>query len=490
MLDRRILKKNARENIKHGYIKSVVVCFICFVLLSGIVGFQKESSPIKVGSQGLYEIVYGHVENIESDLSHRYQKGAIAYLLSETVHSGSFIFAVLNGVNKLIFENKITTSVIIFFSTITLLALREIFIKVFEVGKRRYFLEQRRYYDTKIERILFPYTRRKVINIAYILFLKNIYTFLWSLTIVGGFIKYYEYKMIPYILAENPEISAKDTFALSKKLTLGYKWQLFKMDLSLIGWHILSIFSLGITSVFYSNIYIEALYAECYMSLREKVVDKYTKKYLNDNKLNIPYPVVGVYEESKKVKKHQINFNKNYNFQTLVLLFFSFAIIGWVWEVFLEFLKCGEFINRGTMHGPWLPIYGYGGVAIILLSKKCSDNSKLLFCLTCILCGILEYFTSLYLEVFKGLKYWDYSGYFLNINGRICLEGVIFFGLGGLGFTYLLTPMLATLYEKVKPKIIFTVSIVLVSLYLVDLGYTSVIPNTGERISESATLVK
>lgn len=72
-----------------------------------------------------------------------------------------------------------------------------------------------------MERILFPFKMKKTFHIAFILFNKFIYQILWSFTIVGGFIKYYEYRMIPYILAENPNIKRKDAFLLSKKLTVG-----------------------------------------------------------------------------------------------------------------------------------------------------------------------------------------------------------------------------------------------------------------------------
>ena len=55
-----------------------------------------------------------------------------------------------------------------------------------------------------------------------------------------------------------------------------------------------------------------------------------------------------------------------------------------------------------------------------------------------VLCGVVEYFTSYYLEVTQGKKWWDYSGYFLNLNGRICAEGLLVFGVGGMAIVYAL----------------------------------------------------
>ena len=74
---------------------------------------------------------------------------------------------------------------------------------------------------------------------SLILLKKEIYLFLWSFTIIGFFIKLYEYSMIPYILAENPNISSKDAFTLSKELTNNQKFNMFKIDLTLLVYKIL-----------------------------------------------------------------------------------------------------------------------------------------------------------------------------------------------------------------------------------------------------------
>ena len=93
---------------------------------------------------------------------------------------------------------------------------------------------------------------------------KEIYTILWSLTIIWGIVKHYEYKMIPYILAENPEIDSKDCFKLSKDMTNGYKFTMFKLDLSLILWYLLSYITLGLSNIFYFNPYKESINANVY----------------------------------------------------------------------------------------------------------------------------------------------------------------------------------------------------------------------------------
>ena len=89
--------------------------------------------------------------------------------------------------------------------------------------------------------------------------------------------------MIPYVLAENPNISRKDAFRLSKELTKGYKWELFKLDLSLIGWEILSAFTLGLSSLLFTDAYKRCIYAEFYMKTRSEHKKEFKDLLIDDN---------------------------------------------------------------------------------------------------------------------------------------------------------------------------------------------------------------
>ena len=112
---------------------------------------------------------------------------------------------------------------------------------------------------------------------------------------------------------------------------------------------------------------------------------------------------------------------------SLVVVFFSFCLIGWLWEVSLHLITYGEFINRGMLHGPWLPIYGSGVVMIAVLLYRFRKKPVLEALLVVLLCGFVEYMTSYLMELSRGMRWWDYSGYFLNLNGRICGEGLAVF---------------------------------------------------------------
>lgn len=249
---------------------------------------------------------------------------------------------------------------------------------------------------------------------------------------------------------------------------------------------ILGLFTFNLLNIFYTNIYKETIYSEIYINLRNNKKDNLELGYLlNDELLNINeikdtnYP-----KEERTSSLLHIDYDKNYSLTSYILLFFTFSIIGWMWEVILHLVNNGVFVNRGTMHGPWLPIYGWGGLTILILLKSFRKKPYKLFFMSFLTCGIIEYSTAWYLETFKHLRYWNYNGYFLNIKGRVCLEGLILFGLGGMVFTYLLAPLLDNLFKKLTPKVTKIICIILITSYLVDFVYTIAFkPNTGKGVS-------
>ena len=155
------------------------------------------------------------------------------------------------------------------------------------VAGRRYFIKARKRSNTKIGVIGEIFKRGNWLNVAIIMLLRNIYNVLWYLTIIGGIIKTYEYRMIPYILAENPKTKRREAFKLSKQMMRGNKWKTFILDLSFLGWNILSIFTFGLLNILYVNPYKAFTLAELYMVLRNQAItDKYEYyENLNDKTL-------------------------------------------------------------------------------------------------------------------------------------------------------------------------------------------------------------
>lgn len=178
------------------------------------------------------------------------------------------------------------------------------------------------------------------------------------------------------------------------------------------------------------------------------------------------------------------NYHRNYTLLTYILLFFIFSLIGWLWEVGIHIVEDGVFVNRGTLIGPWLPIYGAGGTLGIILLKKIIDNQVLTFFCVVIICSVVEYSTSWYLEEFKHIKYWDYTGYFCNINGRICLEGALVFGFAGCAGIYILAPFFDDMLNKIPIKGRIAACIVLVTLFGTDFAYSRSHPHVGKGITD------
>ena len=102
------------------------------------------------------------------------------------------------------------------------------------------------------------------------LFLRDLFVFLWSLLfIIPGIIKLYEYRMMPYLIAENPNMTYKEAFAKSKQMMMGNKWDAFVLDLSFLGWFILNTLTCGILGLFYVNPYYFATDANLYRAIKK-----------------------------------------------------------------------------------------------------------------------------------------------------------------------------------------------------------------------------
>lgn len=198
-----------------------------------------------------------------------------------------------------------------------------------------------------------------------------------------------------------------------------------------------------------------------------------------------PIRMSAIPEHEKRSRIEMINYFRRYSVWSLILMFFAFSFIGWVWEVSLHLISDGVFVNRGVLHGPWLPIYGCGGVLILVALNRLRARPLLEFGATVVLCGCVEYFSSLYLEMaHNGQRWWDYSGYFLNLNGRICAEGLLVFGLGGLAIVYVLAPILDNQIRRIPGKALVPVSLALAAVFVGDLAYSSVHPNEGKGITD------
>ncbi|MGF6375467.1 putative membrane protein [Clostridiales Family XIII bacterium PM5-7] len=510
MWQRKALKLNAKTVLKASYSRVLAVCFLIALLTTAYTS-STTLFNLNNANEIAVEVVetkgYDQPSDVVDQLINQFKKDnpkatteeiAVVDYVDRTINSilptHSASLNLMKIVNKLI-AGKFNLVVLLLIVGFIIKTGYNIFIQpIMLMGEKRFFMEVRRYEKTPISRIFYLYKLRRIKHPAWIMLCKWFFQLLWDFTIIGGIIKHYEYKMIPYIVAENPEIQRKDAFALSKILMKGNKWETFLLDVSFIGWKLLAGITFGLANIFYVNPYIAATYAELYMWMRQQAHNQGQPlaACLSDIYLE-PEPAMGlptteVYPVERyvvaPVPRTPINANRAYSITSYILLFFTFAFIGWAWEVGIHLVTDGEFINRGTMTGPWLPIYGSGGVLVLMLLRKWMDKPILTFGLIVVVCSVVEYFASWFLEMKYGIRWWDYSNYFMNLNGRICLLGASIFGLGGSAFLYYLAPRLDDLYNKIPSGIKLTICAVLCGAFGFDAVNSLEHPNTGKGITD------
>ncbi len=157
------------------------------------------------------------------------------------------------------------------------------------------------------------------------------------------------------------------------------------------------------------------------------------------------------------------------NFLYYVLLFFTGSILGWCIEVCCKLIQYHRFINRGFLVGPWCPIYGFGTVFISVLLTRYSEDPFAVFGLAILICGVLEYTTSYMMEKIFHARWWDYSTKKFNLNGRICADTLLPFGLLGLLLVYVITPVMFSCFDHLSEKAIQITCFSLISIFVADI---------------------
>lgn len=159
------------------------------------------------------------------------------------------------------------------------------------------------------------------------------------------------------------------------------------------------------------------------------------------------------------------------NFMDYIFIFFIFSVIGWSIEVTLKFIQFHRFVNRGFLVGPYCPIYGLGSVLIIFINRslyKFEHSIGLTFLVSILICGLVEYFVSYFLEKKYHARWWDYSKKPMNLNGRIWIGNLILFGLGGLIIAQILGPIFTNIFYKFSLKNRQIISLIIVLIFTSD----------------------
>lgn len=173
-----------------------------------------------------------------------------------------------------------------------------------------------------------------------------------------------------------------------------------------------------------------------------------------------------------------------YSIATYFLLFMVYAVAGWIMEVICKSIEAKKFIDRGFMIGPYCPIYGWGAIAITILLHRYTDDWIVLFLMSVITCGVLEYVTSYVMEKLFHARWWDYSKRKYNINGRICLETLIPFGILGLIIMYVTNPFILSQFAKVPEQTLNIIAIALFVIFSID-GLISLVVVSNVRTTST-----
>ena len=296
MWTRKELKQKAKEVVKKNYWTAIITCFL-IALLTGefgtsIVGiWQSEDSMdpnyiIHRVEKSNNTITSS--DNIYKTLNETQKMvfEAVEANLNSATKSQKYIFKIYDAIKSFNID-KVRLGIALIIAAALAFSFTIFVADPLIVGGKKYFLKARKGNSTKIGVILDVFKNGNWLNVATTMFLRNLYTALWYLTIVGGVIKTYEYRMIPYILAENPKIKRKEAFKLSKQMMKSNKWKTFILDMSFFGWNFLSIFTFGLLSIFYVNPYNAATIAELYVFLRNQAINNKYECYeaLNDKSL-------------------------------------------------------------------------------------------------------------------------------------------------------------------------------------------------------------
>lgn len=157
-----------------------------------------------------------------------------------------------------------------------------------------------------------------------------------------------------------------------------------------------------------------------------------------------------------------------YNIKIVFMSFIFYSMIGWIIEVVDQFYRQKKFINRGFLLGPYCPIHGLGALLMLILLSKFFNNTLVLFINSVLLCTVLEYITSYVLEKIFRARWWDYSDYKFNLNGRVCLQNSLFFGLAGVIIVKFSQPFLLNSLLSLSTTTLNIICIVILIIFGTD----------------------
>ena len=235
MWTRDLLKMNAKQVLRNNYWMALLVAFVASLLAGGSSNIGPTLTFNYTTGSDHYNYQYG------------YDRAVLPYF--GAVAAAAFGFVLIAMVVGVLFSVFVSNPV--------------------TVGKCRYFMESR-VGNAPFSSLFSAFGDPAYRNVVKVMFMKNLFIFLWSLLcVIPGIYKAYQYRMVDYLMAENPYMTYQRALELSRQMTDGEKFNIFILELSFFGWLFLGALACGI-GVFFVNPYIEATFAELYAALRAK----------------------------------------------------------------------------------------------------------------------------------------------------------------------------------------------------------------------------
>ena len=157
-------------------------------------------------------------------------------------------------------------------------------------------------------------------------------------------------------------------------------------------------------------------------------------------------------------------------FALYTLYFFAYSFLGWIWEVIYFFAIERRFRNGGIVAAPLLPIYGFGALAILVSLHAHIENPFAIFVVSAALASVVEFAGHYFMEKIFHVRLWDYRNMRFNLQGRICLENSLGFGILALFLVYIVHPFLAHFVEMLPAWMAISVAFAALAIFALDIA--------------------
>ena len=251
--NRKELKDKAKLRLKANYWKAVLIGLITILIGGG------------------------------ASANYTFHDGAGAAQTSEQVSSNSVTFA--DELSQIPVAGIVAivcfAIVVVLLAIAIVVAMDALVLNPLEIGRNRFFVRDLEE-NAEIKEVCYAFDRGYK-NGVKVMFFRDLYLILWTLLfIIPGIVKAYEYRMIPYILSENPNMDKREVFLMSKQMMSGNKWKAFVLDLSFILWDLLGACTFGILHIFYIEPYKRLTDAGLYQSLKDEQFEAQSQELITE----------------------------------------------------------------------------------------------------------------------------------------------------------------------------------------------------------------